>query len=217
MFIDELIARTEPERRLLFSLPIIQRALHGDVTRANYVEFLTQAYHHVRHTVPLLMACGSRLPERLGWLTSSIISYIEEEAGHEEWVLNDIAAAGGDPEAVRYGKPGYATDVLVAYAYDATQRRNPLCFFGMAHVLEGTSVQLATRAAVSIRTALGLPESAFRYLASHGEVDIEHTRTFARLVNRFDTDSDREAVVGATKVFYRLYADIFRNLGEVAS
>ena len=27
--------------------------------------FLDQAYHHVKHTVPLLMACGSRVPERL--------------------------------------------------------------------------------------------------------------------------------------------------------
>lgn len=217
MFIDELIARTEPERQSLFSLPVIQRALHGDVTREDYVEFLTQAYHHVKHTVPLLMACGSRLPERLGWLTSSVISYIDEEAGHEEWILDDIAAAGGDPVAVRSGLPGYATDVLVAYAYDAIQRRNPLCFFGMAHVLEGTSVQLATRAAASIRSALGLPEGAFRYLASHGEVDIEHTRTFARLVNRFETGPDREAVVASAKVFYRLYADIFRNLREVAA
>ena len=35
----------------------------GRVSRETYGEFLTEAYHHVKHTVPLLMACGSRVPE----------------------------------------------------------------------------------------------------------------------------------------------------------
>ena len=48
----------------------------------------------VRHTVPLLMACGARLPERLEWLREAIAEYIEEEIGHQEWILNDIRACG---------------------------------------------------------------------------------------------------------------------------
>jgi hypothetical protein len=31
--------------------------------------------------------------------------YIEDEYGHEQWVLNDIAACGGDRDAVRDGRP----------------------------------------------------------------------------------------------------------------
>ena len=32
---------------------------------------------------------------------TAIGEYIEEEMGHQEWVLNDIAVCGGDKEAVR--------------------------------------------------------------------------------------------------------------------
>ena len=53
-------------------LPLV-RGTRGDVSLDTYVAFLTEAYHHVRHTVPLLMACGSRLgrprspPAPPGW------------------------------------------------------------------------------------------------------------------------------------------------------
>ena len=37
-------------------------ALEGKVSLDSYRAFLTLAYYHVRHTVPLMMACGARLP-----------------------------------------------------------------------------------------------------------------------------------------------------------
>src|SRR5512137_2537932 len=98
-FHEQLARETSADRAFLLTAPVIQRCLSGDVTRELYVAFLTQAYHHVRHTVPLLMAVGSRLPDHHAWLRDSVLHYLEEEAGHEQWILNDIAAAGGDREA----------------------------------------------------------------------------------------------------------------------
>ena len=71
-FHDALLAQTAAERQRLVSIPIIQSALSGSIGRADYLAFLQQAYHHVRHTVPLLMACGARLPARLEWLRTAI-------------------------------------------------------------------------------------------------------------------------------------------------
>src|SRR3569623_757116 len=175
MFHDELIAATAADREALLSAPIIGLALAGRVTRAQYIAFLEQAYHHVRHTVPLLMICAARLPERLEWLRAAAVDYIEEEIGHDQWILDDLAACGADRESVRRSAPGMATDVMVGYAFDTVQRRNPLGFFGMAHVLEGTSVALATRAASVLQATLGMPSTAFTYLTSHGELDVDHT------------------------------------------
>ena len=79
--------------------------------------------------------------------TDALDEYIDEERGHDEWILNDIRACGGDAQAVSRGRPGHATEVMVAFAYDAIARGNPLGFFGMVHVLEGTSVSLALLAA----------------------------------------------------------------------
>ena len=44
------------------------------------------------------------------------------------------------------------TELMVAYVYDRIARHNPVSFFGMVNVLEGTSIALATRAAGSIRS-----------------------------------------------------------------
>lgn len=211
-FHDELLAQTAREREALVSIPIIQSALSGRILRDDYVAFLGQAFHHVRHTVPLLMACGARLPARLEWLRTAVGEYIEEEMGHHEWVLDDIAACGEDRDVAEHSAPSLATELMVSYAYDTIHRGNPVGFFGMVLVLEGTSVALATRAANTLQTSLDLPRNAFSYLLSHGDLDIEHLGFFKRLMDRLDDEDDRAAVVHAARRFYVLYGDIFRTL-----
>ncbi len=210
-FYDDLIAATRDDRATLYAAPAIAASLAGEVTKEMYLAFLEQAFHHVRHTTPLLMAVGSRLSERLAWLARPVAEYIQEEIGHEEWILNDIAAAGGDAQATRHGRPGLATEVMVAYAWDLVQRRNPAGFFGMVFVLEGTSVALALQAADVIQDALALPDSAFSYLRSHGTLDQEHTRHLADLLERMDP-YDQAEVLHCAKVFFKLYGDVFRAL-----
>jgi pyrroloquinoline quinone (PQQ) biosynthesis protein C len=216
-FYDRLQNRTATDRDCLLGIGIIQEALRGRIELPQYIAFLTQAYHHVRHTAPLLMACGSRMPARLGWLRAAIARYIDEEIGHDEWILSDIAACGSNPESVRYGRPGHATEVMVAYAYHTIDRRNPVGFFGMVHVLEGTSTAIATAAADAIRESLRLPTSAFTYLASHGSIDVGHVKFFEDLMNRLDDTHDQEAVLDCSRAMYRLYGDIFRSLPQRAA
>ena len=211
-FFDILRQSTEEDRQHLFGVPVIQDALRGDIVTAQYIAFLSQAYHHVRHTVPLLMACGSRLDQRHAWLRNAVAEYIEEELGHEEWILSDIAACGGDAGQVRESTPHASTELMVAYAYHLIDRGNPVGFFGMVHVLEGTSTALATNAASTIQGALALPGDAFSYLSSHGSLDLEHVAFFEKLMNRLDDANDQAAIVHATRMFYKLYGDVFRSL-----
>lgn len=211
-FYNELLAATERERNELLNLPLIRAGAAGQVNREAYIAFLAEAYHHVKHTIPLLMSCGARLPERYEWLREAVAEYIEEELGHQEWILNDIKACGADAEAVRNGQPGLATELMVAYAYDAIARVNPMAFFGMVLVLEGTSVEVATRAGDAIKSSLGLGDDAFTYLTSHGSLDISHTEFYAKLIDRIDDPADRAMLIHSAKVFYKLYGDIFRDL-----
>ena len=210
-FYETLAVETADARDYLLSSPIVADCLRGEVSLPSYLAFLGQAFHHVRHTTPLLMSLGGRLPERLAWLRRSVAEYIEEEIGHEEWILNDITAAGGDAEAVRKSRPGLPAEVMVAYAYDLVARGNPAAFFGMVFVLEGTSVALALQAADRIQQTLGLPDTAISYLRSHGTLDQEHTKHLASLLEKM-TPEDQADVVHAAKVFFKLYGDIFRSL-----
>jgi pyrroloquinoline quinone (PQQ) biosynthesis protein C len=211
-FQDTLLQRTTEQREYLLASPIIQRALAGDITRELYIAFLTQAYHHVRHTVPLMMAVGSRIPERHSWLQHEILHYLAEEEGHEQWILNDIEAAGGDRVSAARSQPDLATDAMVAFAYDMIARRNPVGFFGMVYVLEGTSVALALRAADRVQSVLALPIRAFTYLRSHGTLDQQHVHHLAGILNRLECDDDRAAVVHCAQSIYWLYANMFRRL-----
>jgi len=211
-FYEQLVAATEAERAEFLAIPILQRALRGDIAKDDYVAFLGQAYHHVKHTVPLLMECGFCLPEHLHWLRQAIGEYIEEETGHEQWILDDIAACGGDADAARAANPSPAAEAMVSYAYEYIQHRNPVGFFGMVFVLEGTSVQLASKAAAGIKARLALPDRAFRYLNSHGALDQGHIKFFESLMNRIALPEDQDAVVHCAQMFYRLYGDIFRGI-----
>ena len=206
-----LCQATQEQQQELTGIAVIQQAVAGKISLDTYIAFLTQAYHHVKHTVPLLMLTGSKISEKDEWLRTAMAEYIEEEIGHEKWILNDIEACGGDKQKVSESEAEFATELMVAYAYDSINRINPLCFLGMVHVLEGTSVQLATHAANSIKESLSLPNKAFTYLISHGDLDIDHQKFFEDLVNRLDS-SQLDVVIKSCKRFYHLYGEIFRGL-----
>jgi len=211
-FFDTLLSQTAQHRDALVRTPIIQDCLRGDVSLPAYIAFLREAYHHVHHTVPLMRACHARIPPRLGWMTKALDEYIEEETGHDEWILNDLRALGQQADPIKQAGPGPATEIMIAYAYDTIARNNPVSFFGMVHVLEGTSVALAISAADRIQHSLALPSTAFSYLRSHGALDHEHTAHFAELMNHLDEPDDQAAVVHATQIFFRLYGAIFESL-----
>jgi len=211
-FFDRLKTETESARADLYTAPLIEKGIKGELTREEYIEFLTQAYHHVKHTTPLLMAVGARLPESKEWLRNAVAEYIEEELGHQEWILNDIAACGADKEAVRRSQPAPETELMVAYAYDTVYRINPLGFFGMVHVLEGTSIASADAAAEGVQTSLGLPDNAFSYLRSHGSLDQEHVKFFEGLMNQITDKDEQDLIIHCAKMVYRLYGDVFRSI-----
>jgi pyrroloquinoline quinone (PQQ) biosynthesis protein C len=213
-FYSELQRETASHKQTLYSMPIVQATMNGQVGVPEYIAFLTQAYHHVKHTLPLLMACGSRLSMEQEWIRVAMAEYIEEELGHQEWILADIDAAGGNAEAVRSGKPGLQTEIMVAFAYDLIARKNPVGFLGMVYVLEHTSTELATGAANTLKTSLALPDGAFSYLYSHGSLDLEHIAFFEKLVNQLGRSKDKQAVIESAQAFYYLYGNIFAQLGE---
>ena len=159
----------------------------GEVTLEYYVAYLCQAYHHVKHTVPLLMATGARLPESHEWLRDAVAEYIEEEYGHQEWILNDIEACGFRQRAAAcIGNRRWQPSLWLPMPTTRSSGATRVGFFGMVHVLEGTSIAAADSAAAGIQQALGLPDAAFSYLRSHGALDQSHVKFFASLMNRID-------------------------------
>ncbi len=211
-FYEDILEATVSERQRLLGTKLITKGGAGEISLETYIAFLMQAYHHVKHTVPLLMACGARLSEQYEWLRTATAEYIDEELGHQEWVLNDIEACGYDKDAVRCAQPSAATELMIAYAYDMIHRVNPIGFFGMVLVLEGTSTAVASQAAQTIGESLNLPAPCFTYLSSHGALDVGHTEFYAEIVNKITDKNDQQQLIHCAKVFYQLYGDIFREI-----
>ncbi|XAW87959.1 iron-containing redox enzyme family protein [Vibrio sp. CDRSL-10 TSBA] len=215
-FFDRLKQETSAAQQAMLQAPIFAECARGDIDRATYLAFLTQAFHHVKHTVPLLMACGGRLPEKYEWLRQAIGEYIEEEKGHHEWILNDINACGGDAAAVRAnrdaGRVGVLVELMVAYLYHQIDRANPIAFFGMVWVLEGTSVGVGGQVAALIKQTLNLPDQAMTYLTSHSALDQEHIQLFESLMNRITDPVDQQAIIDSANMVFGLYGGMLRQL-----
>jgi pyrroloquinoline quinone (PQQ) biosynthesis protein C len=211
-FFQTLSDSTKNERAALLDSPLVHEAMGGRMGVDQYVAFLCQAFHHVKHTVPLMMAAGSRLPQEQEWLRVAVAEYVEEELGHQEWILSDIAACGYDPEKARISVPNRATEMMIAYAYYVIDRVSPIGFFGMVHVLEGTSITVADQAAACIAKSTGLSPKAFSYLTSHGALDIEHVKFFQGVMDKIDNENDQRLIIHCAKNFYHLYADVYRSV-----
>jgi len=212
MFFPRLVAETTEGRHDLSRVPQIQDGLAGRISRETYIAYLTEAYHHVIHTVPLMQAAKGRLDDAHERFRVALDAYIAEETGHEEWILNDIRHSGGDPEAVRAGKPREATRQMVAFAYDYIVNVNPMGFFGMVFVLEGTSVSLATQGAEAVARNLGLGPECFSYLTSHGALDMEHLVFFQELMDEVADPGDQAAIIEVARGIFARFADVFRAI-----
>jgi len=209
-FFDRLGDATREEQARFAATPQLVAGLTGQVSRADYIAYLTQAFHHVRHTVPLMREARGGL-ERRGnrMLVDALDEYIAEEIGHEEWILDDIAAAGGNPAVAVTSAPSASTRAMVDHAYAVIRNGNPAGFFGMVFVLEGTSIAMASNGAAAVQRRLGLPKSAFRYLYSHGSLDQDHMKFFERLMNRIEDPDDQAAIIAMAKDMFRLFGGLF--------
>ena len=211
-FYDRLIAETQRERDAFLAIPLVQKSIRSGAPRPLYLAFLTEAYHHVKHTFPLLALAASRTSDER--YQDALVEYMEEERGHEKWILNDIRTLGGDAEAVRDGRPGHPCRVMVAYAYYAIEHVSPYAMLGSVHVLEGMSVLLADKVADAVKRSVGITgDEGFSYLRSHGSLDQEHVAFFRSFIDGIHDAHAQSLIIDNAKVFYRLYGAIFEDLG----
>ncbi len=208
-FFQRLISETADGQQRLAAVPQIQDGLTGHISLATYIAYLTEAYHHVKHTVPLMQLAKSRLDDSHQRFKDALDEYIADETGHEAWILNDIRNCGGDAEAVRTGRPRVATQAMVDKAYDYITNVNPMGFFGMVLVLEGTSVRLATQGAEAVAKSLNLGPQCFSYLTSHGSLDVGHLAFFQGLMDQVEDPADQAAIIEMADAVFTLFAGVF--------
>ena len=214
-FFITLVEMTDASRRELELIPKVHSMINHGLTLAEYRGFLHDLYHIVWHFCPVMSAAAARCDDRFRDVRYDLYERIEEEKGHDSWVLEDIEALGGDVRAVRETPPSPPAQAMIAFNYYASDRVHPCSVLGMLYMLEVVSSVYGGRVSDSIARALGrnVEDGGFKFLSSHATMDLDHMAKLNRLVKTIDDAGAQNAIVNATRVNFHQFGQLFREGG----
>jgi pyrroloquinoline quinone (PQQ) biosynthesis protein C len=218
-FFITLVEMTDASRRELESVPKVHGMIHHGLTLREYKAFLHDLYHIVWHFCPVMAAAAARCDDRFRDVRYELYERIQEEKGHETWVLEDIEAIGGDVSSVRAGAPSAPVQAMIGFNYHGAERVHPCSVLGMLYMLEVVSSVYGGRVADSIARALGRSVDAggFKFLSSHATMDQDHMASLNRLIKTIDDPEAQDAIVNSTRVNFFQFAQMFGEGGFAAA
>jgi len=216
-FFITLVERSDDSRRAIESSPRVQAMMHKGLPLPEYRAFLRDLYHIVWHFCPIMAVAAARCDDRLKNIRYELYERIGEEKGHEDWVLEDIAAVGGDLN-VRATPPSAPVQAMIGYNYYAAERVHPCSVLGMLYVLEVVASVYGGKAADSIARAIGRETGAggFRFLSSHATMDADHMAKLNVLLKTIDDPAAQAAIIDATRVNFHQFGQLFSDGGFVS-
>lgn len=217
-FFITLIELTDSSRRELEDVPKVHTLIHNGLEIEEYRAFLHDLYHIVWHFCPVMAAAVARCDDRFRDVRYELYERIEEEKGHESWVLDDIEAVGGDVGFVRANPPSVPVQAMIAFNYYSAERVHPCSVLGMLYMLEVVSSVYGGRAADSIARATGRKVDAggFKFLSSHATMDVDHMAKLNKLVKTIEDPAAQDAIVNSTRVNFYQFSRMFGEGGFIS-
>ncbi len=176
--------------KLDLGAPALRQAMNSvwrpDGLRERYLDYLSVMHAVIRASVPLMQDAVTRSRELPGdpvaeALGDYFTEHITEELHHDEWLLDDLAAAGRDRQRVLEEQPSAAVARLVGPQYYWIRHHHPVGLLGYIAVLEGNAPPAWLSARLAEQT--GLPSEAFRTLHHHAVADLDHSADFDRFLD----------------------------------
>ena len=209
-FFVDLISRTDEARREFETHPVVLDAVANGMPVARYRKLLLELYNVVWHFNPVCAAAASRLPDAQSAVRYFLYEHMHEESGHEEWVLNDLAAVGVERPAALDHAPSIHTLALTGYNYWSADRRHPCSVLGMMYTLEVIASVYGGPFASAIRESLLLEgERGVSFISSHATMDAEHMAELRTVLNTISDGAAREAVVESALVNFHHFTALF--------
>lgn len=218
-FFITLVEMTDASRRDLETLDKVHSMIHHGLPLAEYRAFLHDLYHIVLHFCPIMAASASQCGDRYAEVCRALHERIEEEKGHEHWVMEDILAMGGRAEGARDRPPSPPVQAMIAYNYYAAERVNPCSVLGMLYTLEVVSSVYGGRVADAIARSLGRGVAAggFRFLSSHATLDVDHMAKLNLLVKTIGEPLAQSSIINSTRVNFHQLSSMFGSGGFAAA
>jgi pyrroloquinoline quinone (PQQ) biosynthesis protein C len=218
-FFITLVEMTDANRRELETIPKVNSMIHHGLSLAEYKAFLHDLYHIVWHFCPVMAAAAARCSDRFREVRFDLYDRIEEEKGHDAWVLEDIEAIGGDVASARAHPPSAPVQAMIAFNYFGAERVHPCSVLGMLYMLEVVSSVYGGRVSDSIARTLGrnVDAGGFRFLSSHATMDVDHMAKLNKLVKKIDDPGAQESIVKSTRVNFYQFGRMFGEGGFQSS
>ncbi|MDF5759100.1 iron-containing redox enzyme family protein [Spongiactinospora sp. TRM90649] len=176
------------------------RAMWDGDAAARYPGYLAMLHTVMRASVPLLEAALAECRARAdrdpvaGRLAGYYARHAREERGHDEWVRQDLAALGEDPDGPLAHAPGAAVAGLVGAQYYWLRHYHPCSLLGYIAVVEGYPPSPGWVG--WLRRTTGHPAAAFRTLTRHAELDPGHRDDLYRLLGDLPLTPEQESAIG---------------------
>ena len=176
----------------------------------------------MRATVPLLHAAAEEARRRAGSdpLSARLVPYLErhaeEERGHDDWLLEDMAGLGLDPAEVEGRLPPPDVAAMIGAQYYWIAHAHPVALLGCFAVLEGSP--LSVRDVDGLAERAGVPPAHLRTLYKHAALDPHHRDDLDAVVDGLPLAPAHEALMGlsAVTVIDQLAGIVGRLLGVAA-
>jgi pyrroloquinoline quinone (PQQ) biosynthesis protein C len=209
----ELVLRTDEARRDFDSRPVLIDAVANGMKVERYRAFLLELYHVVWHFNPVSAAAASRMPDTLRDVRYFLYEHMQEESGHEQWVLNDLEAVGTPRAAATAHKPGPFTLGMTGYNYWAAERHHPASVLGMLYALEVVASVYGGAFSSAIRESLLLDgDIGVSFISSHESMDSQHIAELREVVNKVGDPAALDAMVESAEMNFHHFGHMFETL-----
>lgn len=208
-FLDRLAQEIIPVRLRLYETRLGSAMLHGGITMPLYRGYLRETFHFVRHTPRFLAAAASRFGLDREPLRRRFLQHAQEEFGHEMLALHDLETVGAPRAETLATEPLVPTAALVAFHYFQAERGDPIGLLGTIFALEGLGQDAGPRVVETLK-AFGLPRGAVTFIATHGELDVDHMVEARKMIEKHvSTAAEERAVTYCARAAFELYTLMF--------
>lgn len=170
--------------------------------KIRYLAYAQAMHTVIRASVPLMelaeRRCAALPPadRTAAPLGAYLREHAAEERHHDEWLAEDLAAAGADPAQVLARRPAAAVASMVGAQYYWIAHYHPVCLLGYIGALEGTSPPPGMAEWLASRT--GYPRAAFRTIHHHARADLAHAAGLYELIDGLGVNAAQAAAIGCS-------------------
>jgi len=189
-----------------------------------FPEFLFAMYGITVASAPAMRAAASRCSALTAddplasWLHRYYLEHAEEESGHEEWLLNDLASFGIARDQVSQRLPYPTVAALVGVQYYWMIHVHPIAYLGYIAVVEEPA-SMEFLETVSRRTGISLSSMSGHVM--HAKLDPDHVAEFDAALDALPLTQPHQDLISVSAIatvahLERIFSDILEHFERIS-